>query len=302
MLVTKRKAVCICIGLIVLLCPIPLSATTVLVFVTSHGIVMSTDSKMSTLYTLSDYSARIGEGTTKKFVLVQDRILVGSIGHADIRRGPVHYNFLTWMEELETGLPKDISVDDLTSTIQRESAKVFVGFDAVLKADVLKRKDATDTCTSFIEYIIAGYQNGTPRVYVVQFYIDWNEKRLSGPWRILRDSGQRMNGNFRAYAFGIKEALTDMLDRQSYAYKQAMIMSPRTFGNLLGHKDVSLDETVSLARVLVRIEENTNPNDVGGAIQVAKVLPSGRAYNLVDELPKAKGNTKRKKHPRQHDF
>jgi hypothetical protein len=285
MLVANHQTIVIL--LIALFCPIPLSASTVLVFVTQQGIVMSTDSKMSTIHALGDYNERIGEGTTKKFVVVQDRILVASVGHADIQRGDVHYNFLAWMKELEARLPKDISVDDLTSVIQAESAKVFADFDAVLKADVLKRKDATDTCTSFIEYIVAGYQNGNPRVYVVQFYVDWNEKKLVGPLRILREAGDNTNGHFRVYAFGIKESLTDILNRQSYAYKQTMARATKAFGNLLAQRDVTISETISLARTFVQIEENTNPGDVGGTIQLARVLPSGRAYSVTDELAKA---------------
>jgi hypothetical protein len=277
--ITKSQAVSVLLTFL-LLCASTLGATTVIVIITSHGLVISTDSKMSTITTLAGDTSRIGEGTTKKFVLVQDRIFVASIGHADIRRGPAHYNFVTWMENLRASLPKNISVDDLASTIETESAKVFASFNAVLKAGDLKRSFPTDTCSPFVEYVIAGYQSGTPTVYVVQFYVDWNENKLVGPRRISIDSSKTMSGDFRVYVFGFKEALTDILDPHSYAYKKAKASYPTAFGDLLAHKDVSLGEAVSLARVFVRIEQNTNPSDVGGDIQMVRIFPSGLATEV----------------------
>jgi hypothetical protein len=287
MLISELKAVLL-VG--ILICPIPLPATTVVLIVTRHGIILASDSKT---FTINERYERSTESLTKKYVIVQDRIIVASIGHGDIRGG-AHYNFLTWMNQLETGLPKDISVDDLASTIKTESAKVFMGFeDVFIKGGLLKPQDPSENLGSFIQYVIAGYQGGVPRICVVQFYVDWQQKRLIGPTMISRDLDER-KGDFSVHAFGIKEAITDVLNRNSYAYSETMRSCPRTISKLTAHQDILIDETACLGYTLVDIEEKVNPSEVGGTIQLVEILPNGGAQELLDNnFTQGKGTAKK---------
>lgn len=285
MLITKLKAT---IFILISWCPSPVIATTVVVTATEHGMIVASDSKSFTIKVIRSDTSRTGEALTKKFVIVQDRIVVASTGHADIERGSAHYNFLAWMDRLQTNLPENVSVDGVASAVQADSAKVFSTFTAVLQSGLLQRDDPTETCSPFIQYIIAGYQEGMPRIVMVQLYVNWDEKNLVGPTQILLESGEGLKGNIHIHYFGIREGLTNILNRQSYAYKQAMIGCPRAFGNLLAHKDVPLDDTLAMASTLIKIEEKINPDDVGGDIQSARILTNGRAYNVVKTvLPKS---------------
>jgi hypothetical protein len=47
-----------------------------------------------------------------------------------------------------------------------------------------------------------------------------------------------------------------------------------TFQNLISDRPVTLDETAAFARVLVGIEEETNPHLVGGKVRGVEILPS----------------------------
>jgi hypothetical protein len=293
MLIAKLKAT----FLVVLLAfPVPLGATTIVLIVTPYGMVIGSDSKMFTTNVLGSDSSRVGEGSTKKFVIVQDRIIVASLGHSDIQRGSAHYNFLTWMEKLQTNLPDGISVDDLTSTIQAESAKVFAEITTALQRGIIKRHEPTETCGDFVRYVIAGYQGGAPRIQIVQYYVNWDEERLIGPQVILLDPDKQTVGNFRIHYLGIREALTNVLNRDSYAYKQTMINSPKAFRDLLAHRNVPLNETIALARAFIAVEEKISPDDVGGRIRLVKVLPNGRADEVIDNLPKTTTRQSQQKH------
>jgi hypothetical protein len=276
-----------------LISPIPSSATTIILLITTNGIVMSTDSKKVGSFVHDGVFSQTGESTTRKFTVVQDRILVASDGHLDIKTGSIHYNFLAWMENLKAGLRKDISVDDLTSTIETESARMFRDFDIA----PLKHKASTETCVPFTEYIIAGYQNGAPRAYVIKFHLDWSENKLINPPPILLDSGDQRYGpgvgNVRSYSFGVYGAVTDVGNKRSYSYKQAMIHAPKALAAIIEHREISIDEAITLTRTLVQIEESTNPNEVGGSIHTVKVLPNGRAYDPADEPPNPNGQRKR---------
>jgi hypothetical protein len=75
-----------------------------------------------------------------------------------------------------------------------------------------------------------------------------------------------------------------------------MARLPKTFGDLIFHRrEIPIDETASLARVLIEIEEDTNPSDVGGGIQMVKVLPDGRAYEIINRLSKTAGTKKKQR-------
>src|SRR5208337_2969876 len=112
-------------------------------------------------------------------------------------------------------------------------------------------------CEPFVEFIIVGYDSGRPILYEIEFHVDWSQLDLLGPKEIVEDLTAQP-GNIHSYFFGVKEAIADITDGQSYAYKQTMIRCPKAFGDLNSHQDISLDETVAITRALIEIEKNTN--------------------------------------------
>jgi hypothetical protein len=279
---TKHKATAL---LLLTLIPIPCTATTIFVFVTRHGIVVGSDSKMRHV---SGYGRILSESTTDKFALIQNHIIIASIGESDIRGGEAHYNFLAWIKSLQSNLSSDISIDDFTKVILTESAKVFATFNTVLENGTLKQQDHTEMCKAFIQYVIVGYQGSLPKLYVVQFYIDWNNKKLVGP--LGTEFLMKSTGDAEYYGFGMKEAITDFTNRQSYAYKQALILAPQAFRKFIRHRDISLDEAKSITMAVIKVEEQVNPSMVGGEIRIAEILPNGRALqgNTINDLAESR--------------
>jgi hypothetical protein len=158
----------------------------------------------------------------------------------------------------------------------------------------MKQHSPDEMYREVVRYLVAGYQAGMPRFEEVLFYADWNQKGLIGPIRLMAYPGPNNVGNLHVYQFGFREVIADMTNRESYAYKQAMARLPRTFGDLLLHRrGISLDEAASFAGILVQIEEDTNPSDVGGAIQTVKILPDRRAREVVNGLSKSAGTEKK---------
>ncbi|MGB2675751.1 MAG: hypothetical protein WAN12_01535 [Candidatus Acidiferrum sp.] len=267
--------------------PVPLTATTVVVFIANNGIVVSSDSK--TVSRSADFSA-VGEVDQPKFVVLQNRIVVAAIGVSDARDAVRHYNFLTWMKSLQQSLPVDVSVDEVTNLIERESAATFLSFDfnASLKSGAMKRKTPAEPCEVFAQFVIVGYQDRAPRVNKVQFDIDWNNQSLVGPIQTSIYPDPSETSNYRVIRFGTQQAITDVFNRKSYAYHEAMTLCPKAMTDVINRKYPSLDETVALSRVLVQVEENTNPDDVGGDIRSVKIPPTGRAEEVATRLTVAK--------------
>jgi hypothetical protein len=275
--------------------PAPVMSTSVVIFVANNGVVISTDSK--TALKNGDFSVSVGEKEQPKSVILQGRLVVTAIGISDFGNEPNHYNFFTWIHSLQMKLGDNISVDDLAAMIARESSSTFsrLNVDAALKSGALRQKAPAEPCSVFAQFVIAGYQDGLPRIYKVQFDIDWNNKGLVGPTSVLLYPDPSETTNYRMFRFGTQQALVDFFDRRSYAYQKAMALYPKAMTDVAIGKYPSLDETVSLSRAAIQIEENTNPSDVGGEIRTIEILPDGRAKEVAlrkTVLPKAKATAK----------
>jgi hypothetical protein len=94
--------------------PIRLPATTVVVIIAPNGMVLSSDSM--TTNRNADYSAA-GSFDQAKFVMIQQRIVVAAIGVSEFKGANHEFNFLTWMADLESRMPKDASLDDVASIL-----------------------------------------------------------------------------------------------------------------------------------------------------------------------------------------
>jgi hypothetical protein len=263
-----------------MLCPMFMRGTTVVVFVTEKGIILSSDSK-TTLHN-SDFSKSAGEIEQEKFVVIQGRIVVIAIAVSDVKTDFGHYNFLTWMKSLQSQIPDHVSVDALADVIQKESASTFskLGIADFVKTGAIENKTPADPCEMFTQFVIVGYQNGAPRVSKVYFYVDWNTRVFTGPVKTLLypDSD---TSNYRVIRFGTQQAIADFLNRESYAHEQASAACPKAMTSIRNRIYPSLNETICLSRVLIEVEKSTNPSDVGGAVRTIKILPSGEAEEVT---------------------
>jgi hypothetical protein len=274
------------IGVVILLFAFPprLAATTVVVIVTKNGMVISSDSKTG----LSGGDNQItGSIAQDKFAILQQRIVVAAVGTSGFSDAHFEFDFLKWMEKIRSKLPYDASVDDVSVLIEKESSVAFsgFGFDTYLKSGVLTDEYRTEPCTMLTQFVIFGYQHGKPRIYTVQFDIDWNKKALIGPTRSL--NAYTGTGDFQIVRFGAQEALMDITVPNSYAHRVAMELCPDVITKIDARRQLpSLDDTLVLSRAMVQVEENTNPSLVGGPIKSVKILPDGHAEEVSGRTSK----------------
>jgi hypothetical protein len=270
--------------------PLLSSGSTVVIFIASNGMVISTDSKAS--WRIPSSMTVVQEIEEPKAVILKKRIVVANIGLGGLTT--IHYHFLTWMQNLERNLPSDISVDDVVQTIKKESSATLTDFvSACLKNGTIKRKSPDEFCESLVQFVVAGYQNGMPLVYNVHFDIDWKDESLIGPTSDLQYPADPKGNDYGILTYGIRQAITDVFNRETYAYHQAVTLRPETMARFRKGEYPSLDDTVALSRVLIQVEKNTNPDEVGGPIRTIKIFPSGRAEEIPVKIfaATAKGST-----------
>ena len=287
-MIAKFTAALLLIGTVL---PIQLRATTVVVLVSKNGIVVSTDSKR-TLHRPTDL-AMVGEGRQDKFVIFQNKFVVAYVGYAEFAVGPNRYDALRFLQDLKPRIHGNISIDDLAGFIESEGTATFaaLSINDALKSGAINNKDHRVPCEPFAHFVIAGYQDGQPRVYLVEYDVDWNSKGIVGPTKRLLYPDPAVHYNVAIMRFGMVEAIIDVLDRRSYAHHQAVLSVPKTIAALDANQIPSLDETVALGHCLIQIEETTNPTDIGGAVKSAKVSTDGHAEVVADIKHKSVNTT-----------
>lgn len=260
------------------------SATTVVLVTTKNGIAISSDSMTG----LSGLDNRITSSIVQpKFVILKKRIVVAALGNAGFSSAEKNFNFLEWMAELQQKLSSDVTIDDVAKIISEESSERISIFDfnSLIKNGQYKIESRTALCTSFVEFLIVGYQNEVPRVILVDFNVDWTAKKLIGP-----TTSELASPNSHQVAvdpFGQIGAIADWANKESYAHQTAMNICPDALSKFDARKGIpSKSDSIAMSRALIQVEKNTNPNSVGGPIKSVFVAPSGEAEELSPDAGK----------------
>jgi hypothetical protein len=267
-----RRTLSFVLAIVFLTSPIPSSGTTVVTIITPVGIVIASDSGSDTH--TGDHSTN-RKGTTTKLAVVQGHIVVASIGTSSIDVGKTSfYDFHDWIKMIAGGLPGRVSVADLATIIQKQSAATFANNDEFLDRGILKQEKPLEKYEKFVEYVIAGYSDGRPEMYVVQFYIDWNSKKFVGPIRTLIPSTSKTDGGYQMNFFGVTQALDDLKNERSWAYKH-VAANCTAFQTMMRGEVITMDEADAVARAFVETEEEVDPSEVFGAVGSIRVLLDG---------------------------
>jgi hypothetical protein len=263
--------------------------TTVIAIVTPKGIIVGTDAKIVTTVGVSLSPVNSAFVAQKIQLVVNNRILVASAG---LESGP-NYKFETWIQEISRDLPKDISVEDFVAVLERESATKFQNADIELATSQFK-PPPFEFCRDFIQYLVVGYQGGRPRVYGIEYHIDWERKHLVGPRLTAYHAPENHSVDLGLYSIGEVGAITELGNRDSYAHKQASLHAPGILEKLSSGQEITECEASKLIRALIKIEEGVSPTKVGGVGRFFYIpAPSGtfRESKCIS-LPKGSGNKK----------
>ena len=260
-------------------------STTVVVIINNNGIVIASDSKI----------APVGLGEAKygrKVLIIKDRIAIAGLGDEAFSFDTpsthvIDYEFATWVHSFEGSLPASASLNDVVHIVDNKFQQMIPRLNFVIASGGMQPNDPVDRFEPYMKYLVAGYQDGRPVLSVEEFYIDWKAKNVPEP-TIHPEADDNIDWHTRMHFYGVTQALTNLGNRNSYAHKRIMTLCPKAFQDYISRRPISFNETIDLARALVRIEEETNPNEVGGDVRIVHILPSGRASDLVNDLSKPK--------------
>ena len=263
-------------------------ATTVVYIVTPTGIVIGADGKT------------IPSGTAMKIFLLKRRLVVADsyTESAKVSGGTTTlYDFPTWIEVIDSKIRSNTTVEALSLIIKDEMPRSFSFAIEGIKSGAIKKSDP-GVEDILIRYIVAGYESGIPTIYSIWFGIDWDQKTVIGPQRVLVQPEQRQRADSRFGAFGQHVALNQLGDTQSDVHKKAVAKLPLEYQTLAAGKDLTLKQASNFVRGLLAIEAVANPQNVGFPITVVTIPKVGhgwfRTYErdvpALSQLPKGARN------------
>jgi hypothetical protein len=248
-------------------------ATTVAFVVTPYGILVGTDSGNT------DRSQR----RINKAIIIQRRLVVTSVGAADIDFDSFYYHFIEWIAAVEKKCPKNVSVSALTSLLEVESRATFKDFDRIIASGALDRKK---TPYFFIQYFVTGYQSGIPTMTTVYFKIDWKKRRLTGPVveEIYPSHNSRVDFGF--FGGGYNEVFSELQDRKSDAYKEMLALIPNELPKLLSQQNLSLSEGTNACLAAMRYEAKHHKPLVAPPYVMTTIPPLGMGTTTQTTYPR----------------
>jgi hypothetical protein len=143
-----------------------------------------------------------------------------------------------------------------------------------LKNGITTKTHPLEDSTALVDYVIAGYRNNTPMVFVIHFYVDWERQTLIGPKKIWLHPSLTARENFAIYSFGFNWAINNLTHPDSYAFKRAVILAPLETRTVLADKDLTAEQAKRWVRVLIDIEKEIEPYVVGGDTTIVEIRTS----------------------------
>jgi hypothetical protein len=144
-------------------------------------------------------------------------------------------------------------------------------------------------CQPFVSYIIVGYEQNQPEVNFVglDILVGSSGMTIEGPRAVAIHRTQNRMADWGVYFFGHTDGLNAMKNSQSYVHKYISARLPHEMEKYVRQEALTLEESVKMARVMVDIEKQITPNEVGYQTTVVLIPPEGQGSTTTysQEVP-----------------
>ena len=286
-LATSKRKFISAIAFIVLACASTCWATVAVVVVTPTAIVAVVDTKTVTYP--GKLSAPLAPGRAKKILLVRQHFAVADVGlerftHPTPAGENVLFDFPTWISTIEHRLPGEISVTSLSEIIRDKSDRVFTHLGVGNFYDPRAEKNEATNVQRLADFLVIGYENGVPRVNLVEFKIDWKRRRLTQSTEVVHPvQGQRVD--FGMYLFGRYGFVADAGNPQSQAHRRLADLVPHEYRAALSGEDLTPPQAIRLAGAFILVESEGEPTQVGFPVDAVTIprVGNGRSVSYSKE-------------------
>lgn len=260
-------------------------ATTIIMTITSKGIIIGADSLAVKTHGRAAFA---GRDEIAKIAIIKNRMVIACLDtcRIDSQAGKTIWDFQAWIRVVEKDLHDDISIDDFLPIFEAESAVKLAESPITQSISRAPKPPSDGQCAPFVQFLTIGYQDAVPKAFLIQYYINWESKRLLAAQKSVEYPIPGVPANYGTKVFGIKAALTHIENPKSYAYKLAARIAPQELKALLSGKTLTINQAISLTNTLMQIEKNISPNYVGGDTAIVFVPLIGKADFIPNKKPR----------------
>jgi hypothetical protein len=268
------------------------SATSFVIAVTPTGIVIGADGMV--------VNTKSGNGTAIKIFLLKDRLIAGSL-YTEMAKsddtGVVLYNFPTWVRQIDKQMGSNASAEDWAGVIEKQIPHAFkILIDGVKSGSITKEKaSASGIDSEIVQYVVASYERGSPRVFVVSLDPDWNLRTVNiRKVLVYPDEGQ--NANPYLHYLGRHLAIDEVTVADSNKQREFAKRVPVEFAIMLKRQTLTLKQASNVIRAFLGIEAKAEPCYVGLPFTVVTIPRTGNGWvrtyktdiSALSTLPKSR--------------
>jgi len=283
----RRLTVCV---LVYALLPSQCFATRLIFLITPSGITVGMDSRNLRQESAEGRPTIWIESITEKSALIQNRIVIGSIGLKRIGLPgiPAIYEFGPWIERVKSRIPPHVSVDAFSRIVEDESRNTVTSINKLGSSTLANIQPVGVT---LLDYEIFGYENSIPMAYAVYMNFDRERKIVLSPVRRQNHPEQGVRVDFR---MGFPPTTTlcgadKVSDIQSRAHQQAFAKFPDEIAAISAQQDISLPKAAQFIAFLLSLEAECDQKDVAPPYVIYTIPKVGRAkrelYDGTSPIP-----------------
>ena len=263
--------------LFALLCgAIRCGATTVVVLRTGHDMVIGADAVSGPGSSGSHAPAN------RSLVVVDGRIVCAGAVQANIMNDS-SYSFSAILADAKAAASPGIPVSMFVQLLEGRLATKYKDAGGLLKAGKLRPEDLPPPSTILLKYYVAGFEANVPFVYTIEYDVDWDNARVTGP--IVTPQPPRRNLSV-TWTGGAERGIVELRKpnpsaSQSTQKTAALIAGkfaaemPEENAALQEDRDLAAPKLLRLACGLLDLEVSRNPKNAAYPLTVISVPMSG---------------------------
>jgi len=261
-------------------------ATTIVAIITTEGIIFAADGVASVRGADGVWSA---VGVAQKVLIVQHRFAFASFGYASapgpqIGPGRYVYDFPGFADRLNRTVPVGVDVFEFADAVESNTRFDLPNFfDPLIRAGQILKENVGPSGI-LIGYLVCGYENGIATIVRIVYSVDWDMKRVLGPFRTKPISVEKPDGTLTLFCDAMCNAVRAIGKGEGFSYNAAHKIAPKEV-EALAHKaqltSLSIEQSIRVARVLLEMETIANKNRVGLPVSVVTIPPEGAASSIT---------------------
>lgn len=220
-----------------------------------------------------------------KIVLLRRRFALSDISTEKVTfedDGAVLYDFPTLAKSIGGNLTTDASISGLTQSVEDQAPGALSGaFRELDRYACYWEHGGQMEGRQIAQYVVAGYENGTPVVSSVEFYPDWKAHRVGLPVRIPYQLPKSQSIDARYQAFGVDDphgAICDSHTDANSAPVSNFFTSQRIAFCSADFPRLSLEEASIMVRFLLEFESRIHSEFVGLPFTVISIPKGGSGH------------------------